>query len=169
VTYQFQAINNGQVAPVQTNSEQVTRAFYETLRPKNIVQVKYIPLDPSLSRLTNNPAADDNSLLPLAGFIFVWYGIILIPVYLGIKNRAQEQKFQQQAQPLTGVILSCTSSLDSDNDLILNIRYQFTTPAGQTITNDISKLANQLRNKPLPQAGSAVAIAYCDEKNYRLL
>jgi hypothetical protein len=130
--------------------------------------VRYVTSDPSLSGLW---ADGDN--LPMTffitGFMSLWYGVLLFAILPGWQAVQQEKRFQKGALLLPAKVLSCTSQTDSDDDFFVNITYCFQNPLGETFTDKTSQMMNDLKNSPLPKPGDPLAVAYLDDKNFRLL
>jgi hypothetical protein len=151
-----------------TRSENVSSDIYGRAEPGTWVDVVYVPASPSLARL-----AETNETTEIS-FVFVfslcWNGLAWPMFLAGIGGALGNRTLERKGRIIPGEIVSCESYTDGDGDYTLRVQYRFQPPDGeQAIVKKTTSTRNDLKNKPLPEAGTPLAIAYCSKRLYRVL
>ena len=90
---------------------------------------------------------------------------------IGVFRYARDRlALQRDGRLIYGTLTDASSYIDSEqNQFYLRVRYQVTSPeTGATITGGGEEVRD-LRDLPLPTAGTPVALLYLSDDNYRLL
>ncbi|MBN1202593.1 MAG: HEAT repeat domain-containing protein [Anaerolineae bacterium] len=100
--------------------------------------------------------------------LIVVFGLLLI---LGLvqRRRPYVPKQKEGNRLLKGRVVACTGHLDGEGDYYVKLRYQFRSPSGRKIVYQASRIRNDLKNKPLPAAGTPVAVYYRHDRSFRVL
>jgi hypothetical protein len=157
---------DGSDGKIFTGEQRVTDSARDRLVEDAPVQVRYLPDDPDLSHLEDEPNPADtrrNSLTIAAGLLVVGLGALLA------FGQVQTRQDRRGERVLKGQVVACSGFHDDDGDFYLKLRYRFRAPSGRVITGQLSQLRNDLRESDLPETGAPLAIYYRNERAYRVL
>ncbi len=166
ITYQFEVVQAGS-SELYTHEEQVDEDVYQDLSEGTRVLVRYIAENPRIATIK------DNSIWSLIIQTLILLTMILFALVSGhgVWKRSREIYYlQRHGRLIEGELIECKSERDSDNDLVITLRYHFLSPtSGQEIVNKSSTVRNDLTESTLPPPGTPVAILYADDQHYRVL
>ena len=167
VTYSFSTDRGNPGAPIYTGEQRVRERIFRALATDTPIEVVFVRGDPMISRLTHaNPADMQRNRFTLAAA-----GLLALTLLLLLLRAVQTRRASRSAgkQILWGRALACTGRMDEDGDFYLKLRYSFRTPAGETITGQLSQIRNDLKRTRLPEPGTPLAIYYRSNASYRVL
>lgn len=148
-----------------TYRQQVSNDTYNNFTDGEAITVSYMPNNPSVSRLlTDNQ--DNGTVLAVVGGIFLACALFCLFGYL--RQRSRNGRLIRDGQMVVGKIVEAKAAkVKSGNQL--TIRYTFMSPEGGELGRKEILVRNDLRDAPLPQPGTPVAIVYVNDKLYRVL
>ncbi len=160
------SVRQSEAETVHEGQQEINEADYRRLRVGETVRVTFWLEDPNLSRTE----LDDPSLGMRDRLIFAAAALaVLALMFLSLGMVQRQAWLRRRRRILPGQIVACEGQVDADGDYKIKIRYRFRTPRGQIITAQTRQIRNDLRRKPLPRAGTAVAVYYRNAHAYRLL
>ncbi len=159
-------VRQGEAETLYQGEQTIAEADYRRLQTGESVQVTFWLEDPTLSRTE----VDDPSLEMRDRLIFAASALaVLALLFLSLGMVQRQAWLRRKRRILPGQIVACEGQVDADGDFKVKVRYRFRTPRGQVITAQTSQIRNDLRRKPLPRPGTAVAVYYRNAHAYRLL
>jgi hypothetical protein len=163
VTFQF-GLNN-QTHVVEQNVDSGTYDRAETGAPVDIV---YVPDNPTLARVAGTESSPVDLFImafSLCWNVFVW--LVLLAIIGGWRKR---RALQRSGQLTRGEVVSCSGRNSNKGGYIITVEYRFNPPdGGAMIANKQTENRRDLRDQPLPTAGTPLAILYRDRKTYTAL
>ena len=142
--YAFTLAGAGEEAEMRSGEQRVSEDTFNRLAVGDPVKVTYLPDDPGTARLDqadpDNRARDVLSGVAL-GVIVVILGLLV----LGSIQRRRPAAPPRGRQLIRGQVIACTGVLDTDGDFNVKLRYQFQTPAGRTVVEQLSRIRNDLK------------------------
>lgn len=167
VSYRFETGAGDQAAPYE-DEQRVTEDAYESLAPDTPVRVTYLPDDPATSQLeveTFDEWARKKFTIAAGGLTIVF---VLLALLRFVKRRRARRAWQSGGV-LPGQVVTCSGALDDEGDFKIKLHYRFRSPAGRVIEGHLTQIRNDLQYRPLPPAGTPVAVYYRNDKSYRLM
>jgi hypothetical protein len=163
ITYRFEAATP--TGPRTCTREQaVSWKTYARLHPGQRVSVRYSNALPSISSITADTSFRDGISLG---------ALLWLPVALFLGSRAwgcyREIRLGQAGQVLEGRLLDCTSQVDPEDNLRLELQYRFTAPTGRVIRDRETSYRRDQKSALLPDPDTPVAVLYLDERTYKVL
>lgn len=138
----------------------------DRLAENSPVQVLYLPDDPAISRLEDEPNPDDARRDRFTtGLALLVVGLVILAALTGVRRGWTARR----KCVIRGQVVSCSGYRDGDGDYNLKLRYRFRSPSGQRITGQISQIRNDLTGADLPGPGTPVAVYYRSERSHLLL
>ncbi len=145
--------------------QQVSEDTYSSLSDGEAITIRYLPNDPSTSRLMTDTQDNGTFLAVMGGLILAG---ALVGLYYFLRQRSRNRRLQQDGQLVIGKIVEAKAvRVKAGNQL--TIQYTFMSPEGGELGRKESLVRNDLRNMPLPSIGTPVAVVYVNDKLYRLL
>jgi hypothetical protein len=168
IVYEFRYSKPDGEPVVQRDKDRVSFDKYERLEPGMQIEVFYDPNDPTISALQHPNIFD---LVLRSSFSFLWLGLVafLLLVVISFASFIGGRRFARHGQLIYGTLTSISGDTDEDDDFIIDMHYQFTTPDGRTLQKREQLTRNDLKDKPLPPVGTRIAIWYMDTKTYKTL
>jgi len=159
-------VRQGEAVTDYNGAQEIAETTYRRSNVGDPVRVTFWLEDPSLSRTEiDDPSLEMRDRLILGASALAVLALLFLS--LGLVQRQAWRRRRRRILP--GQIVSCEGQVDADGDYKVKIRYRFHTPRGQSITAQTSQIRNDLRRKPLPRPGTAVAVYYRNAHAYRLL
>lgn len=161
VTFQYTAADTR-----YTTEQRVSETIYERAEVGGRVEIVYARSNPQFAAVqgTNQPPT------ALLVFTLVWNTFITGIIWMLVKFSRKQRYLEQNGRLVGGEIVKSSQSKDSDGDLILKVEYRFLAPRTyQRIVKTARAQRNDLRDQPLPAAGTPVIILYDSEKLFMLL
>ncbi len=160
------SVRQNEAETVYEEQQETSENVYRRLHVDDPLRVTFWLNDPALSHAD----ADDPSLETRDRLIFGASALaVLALMFLSLGMVQRQAWLRRRRRILPGQIVTCEGQTDADGDYKVKIRYRFRTPHGLAITAQTSQIRNDLRHKPLPDAGTAVAVYYRNAHAYRLL
>lgn len=165
VSYRFSAPAAAGQRQIDAESS-VSKETYEGLKQGDEVTVHYDSTNPSFSTISG---ATGPAPFVLIGFGTMLVVIGLIGVLVVLVARHQKLALAREGEMLEGHIVSCTSRKDSEDRLLVDVKYQFVSPSGQEITASATAARPDLSELTLPAAHTPVIVLYASDSNYQLM
>ncbi len=160
------SVRQGESETPYDGEQSITESAYRQMRVGDPVRVTFWLDNPTLSRTeADDPSLETRDRLILGASALA----VLALAFLSLGMVQRQAWLRRRRRILPGQIVSCEGTTDPDGDYKVKIRYRFRTPRGQVITAQTSQIRNDLRRKPLPRPGTAVAVYYRNAHAYRLL
>jgi hypothetical protein len=151
----------------------VSWSEYTDLEKGSRIEIRYDPGDPSISKLEKRfrereleRPGESRALIGLLIFMMLaglfslghWYVRTLRPL----------QRLKRAGRTLRGDVVDCDGRVQQD-DYQVTLTYRFTDPHGHEIVSRAETERDDLKDKPLPTAGTPVWVYFVDGKNYVVL
>lgn len=163
VTYQFS--DDGQL---YSREQRVSRDNFLAWIPGAEVQVKYAPSEPQHSKLVGDDTQDRGRQWEIVGVIGA--AAVLLGALIVVGNyRLRVARLEREGRLLPGEVLMCGSGMDDSGNLTVSVKYVFETPQGDEVIKYESRVANDLKGKPLPMPGVSILVLYVAPDNFRLM
>jgi hypothetical protein len=166
-TYRF-ALNTAEGYHAYAKTKRVNKQIYYTLEKGGSAAVRYLKSDPTISRVGGLETYPSEAIF-FGCFALFWNLIVGAVIWGFTHNLSLDREFATKSQLLDGTLTHASSTLDSDDDLLLKLTYQFRSPKGDIISGNISRVCNDRRGQPMPVIGTPIVVAYISEKKHRLL
>jgi hypothetical protein len=163
VTYRFEAATP--TGPVTFQRQQaVSKSTYLRLHPGQMASVCHSTQFPSISSIADDTYRRDG----ISVGALMWLPITL---FMGwqIRRCRREIRLGREGRLLEGRVTRCTGATDADSDFVVELHYRFTAPGGRVIRDRDTACRDDLKDSPLPEPGTPVAVLHLDEKNYKVL
>ncbi len=164
LTYHFVV---GNTDKMHVEKQKIGHSTYKALAVNDVVEIRYLPDNPSISEYIKDSAADNARVLQLAlAILLVIIGVI---VYLILQLAYFiESRFLRNGQVLRAEIVEITINRAKYGSLI-KLKYRVVAPDGSTITKRHSRSEYKLTKETLPGPGAPLAIMYGSHWRCRVL
>ncbi|MBN8640032.1 MAG: DUF3592 domain-containing protein [Anaerolineae bacterium] len=161
VTYRYNV--NGRIYEAH---EEVTSTGYSNLRTGTDVRVLYVADSPDVARLAEiyrAPAVTTEKRWWAFGF-----GAIIF--FLAVLwKEFQSYRYSRLGKLCSGELIAAEGRKVVRLGFVVTFRYKFQSPEGKTVSGGFEMRREDLRDAPLPAAGSPVQVLYIDDKQHRML
>jgi hypothetical protein len=161
VTYTFKDARTDQS---YTRDQFVSSDFYYTVYKGDTILIRYLPDDPTVSRIMSESDLQDFLLIPGATSL----ALDLAMLYVLIRQQRRNRRLIEEGQIVTGKISEITGQ-SVKGGYQVTVRYDFLSPYGNELSRKESLVRNDLRKVPLPAVGTPIAVVYVDDKLFRIL
>ncbi len=173
IVYEFRYSKPDGEPVVQRDEDRVSFDEYEWLEPGTQIEVFYDPSDPTISALQHpnifNLVPDPPLFIFLCLLFIFLYLLLGLPSIIGFIGFIKGRNLARHGKLIYGTLTSISGDTDSEDDFIIDMHYQFTTPDGRTLQKQEKLTRNDLKDKPLPPVGTRIAIWYMNTKTYKAL
>ncbi|MAS35202.1 MAG: hypothetical protein CL610_14415 [Anaerolineaceae bacterium] len=153
---------------VYVGDQSVDYDLYRRVERGMNVDVEYVPSDPAISRLAGTD--DAGEIIFLGIFSVIWNGVTWGIVGAFLYSYGRDRILARDGQLVRGELVSIRRKTDSDNDTMLHAEYRFSAPdSGEVIVSKQKQQRNDMRRKPLPDAGTPVAVLYKNPNHFKML
>lgn len=164
LAYEFEAETPGSDAIQHFTREQAVDSLFE-LKDGDNIPIRYLPTNPAVSMIEGSQRANYTPIIA---------GVIFLVILLLVAGRTFQEYFRGQAleargQVIFGQIDQIKGGVDHRGHYHVNIVYHFRCPQGSKIDNNVFRMCDQLRDKPLPSPGTPIAVVYLNAAFYRIL
>lgn len=166
-TYRF-ALNTTEGYRAYSKTKSVGKQIYYTLEKGGQLAIRYLKSNPNISRVGGTETLPTEAL-SLGGFALFWNLIVGAVIWGVTRSFWLDLQFATKSQLLDGTLTQSRTNLDSDDDLWVDLTYQFRSPNGEMISGNISRIRNDLKGNIVPVIGTPVVVAYVDKKKHKLL
>jgi hypothetical protein len=165
VSYSYAVTVNGDPA-AHIGQASIGAEEYGRLNPGDRLAIVYLRDEPGRSRLANVGAVRP---LFLTGFGLIWTALSGF-MFAGMGMALQRQRLvEQRGQLVPAMITDYATRVDSDDDLIVSVTYEFYSPAGRRLSGSTQRVRNDLKGQPAPALPCPGAVLYVDERIHSLL
>jgi hypothetical protein len=119
--------------------------------------------DPAFSRIVNERSGELSGVGLAAGLLLVAIGGFFL------WRIVQGWRLARRGQLINGEVISCKGENDDGGDWLVTLAYRFDNPAGEALRGLSRSSRNDLRDDPLPEAGTPVAVLYLSPGNFAVL
>jgi hypothetical protein len=168
VQYHFDVVGPDGERQVYENTHEVTGDAYEQLLPETQAPVRYLPDDPQVSQMKGHRNTHPSGITTLAFLLFGIFGPLL-GWYLVAARR--ERRRMRQGTIVRGTVLSCRGYHPSKDTFRVIVSYRFWGPDTDIPEQhgEASATRTDLKDQPLPEAGTPVLVWYLDSTHAALL
>ncbi|HVO42961.1 MAG TPA: DUF3592 domain-containing protein [Aggregatilineales bacterium] len=171
LTFQYQARGTDNEPHRYQVEQTVSPAIYASRTEGAEVTIKVLPDDPATARLAG-PDDDgyyrNNNLLGLVILVPVTIGLTIVQLRPIVIDRA----LARDGRVVQGKLLSRSGRMIKGKNRYfqVSVAYTFTSPTtGLAITGKQNATRNDLRDKPLPELGTPVAVLYVNDSRFKIL
>ena len=148
-----------------TVTQEVDVRTFNSLSNGQVVAITYLPPDTETVELTSQMPGiqEDRTNVMIAVCIgLISLPLVIVGVILIFRRRLSRLKI------LAGRLLA-VNEIEQGDELTLLIRYAFESPAGRHIEDILARRYDPVHDRRPPSPGSAVIIAYINDKRYNIL
>lgn len=161
VTFRYNV--NGRTYEAQN---EVVSTGYRNLRTGTDVRVLYVADSSDVARLAESyraPAVTTENRWWVFGF-----GAIIF-FLAAFWKEFQSYRYSRLGKLCSGELISVEGRKVVRIGFVVTFRYKFQSPEGKTVSGEFEMRREDLRDAPLPAAGSPVKVLYIDDKQHRML
>ncbi|MCU0497430.1 MAG: DUF3592 domain-containing protein [Anaerolineae bacterium] len=149
-----------------TRRASLNREQYADLEIGGGVEVIYLPTDPTTSRIVGEGGPIWLIMLLGGGFaLFGLFGSIRV-----LSNMQAYRRLSREGKLIKSQIDRLTTRKDSDDDFYIKVAFTVIDPvSGQTVQGQQEVMRTDLKNQPLPEVGTPLAVLYLNTRLYRVL
>jgi hypothetical protein len=163
VTFQYGLDNQTYVV-----EQRVDRAIYDRAEVGGVVDIVYVPDNPSLARVAGTLSNPDDAIMLV--FAVFSNGILWLIALAIVKAYRKDRLLEREGQLIGGEVISAKGRYGSKGHYNLTVEYRFRAPdTGEAILDKAKETRNDLRGETLPAPGTPVAVLYRDRKTYKVL
>lgn len=154
-------------------SSLVSEEYFDSVNEGDTIQIVYEVENPTKSGIDGETKPTTDDFKDSIGFViisilFSIFGLFFIIKYGRLIRR--DKKLEQDGILIAAMVNIISKQL-YNGSFNLTVQFQFISPiTGDTIYNQTKFLGlNHLKGKPLPLAGTKIAVLYSDDQNYRVM
>lgn len=151
---------------IYRDSRRVSRSVYNTYRVGDIVDILYPVAKHDLTRIIG--VHGDERVEVFGAFSIAFAALAGYGVFWVIKRYRNVKLLRSNGRLMTGELIA-SSTREYKGNYYVRFTVQFTNPNYERIKGSRQYMVNQLRNAPLPSAGTPLAIIYYHDKLWELL
>lgn len=155
IVYEFHASGH-----LYTINQEVSESVYLASNNGDVLEVRYLPDNPTSARIPNGLYYDARPLLALGAAVF---GGGCIAGFMGIRSRRRKGRLEQSGQLRAGRITRIRREKVRGSGNVVRIEYAFPKPDGAILKGKSSAVRNDLWNESLPPVNRQVAVLYVDD------
>jgi hypothetical protein len=161
--YSYEAPVNG-TTQTYKRDEYVSYTVYHAHPVGQTVTIWYLPDDPVIARLTDNPYKTNYYVL-IAIAVIIWQ---LINVFRFIRAYRRDRLLEQEGRVITGSVTKSRLG-KKDRTQHLFLEYEFLSPQGTTVQGKQDHARQDLDPEHVPEPGTKIAIVYQNDQIFRAL
>ncbi len=165
VRYRYDAAGNAYFA-----EEQITYSLYTDAGLEPRMQVTYAVGNPDIAHI-GGPGVRTERMLSVAPIFIVIAVFLLVPLFPLIEY-LRVGRMLRKGTLVYGTIREIhgySTGSGKNRRYMVRVSYAFTAPDGGAYNGEQKRTRSDLRNRALPEPGTAVAIAYVDGSHYKML
>lgn len=169
VVYRYSAPRPDGKPASYIGEEPITSEQYSRLKEGARVELRYVPGAPPIARMSST-VAGSFPWAPLAGgaALLIMGGLLGGGPLILAAQLWRQPRLARGGRLLDGQVVSFDAHQDRAGGWAIDLRYRFTTPAGQTVEGRQQGLYNDFRGQ-IPPPGAPLRIWYRDPQHHTVL
>jgi hypothetical protein len=147
--------------------QHVSVSTFTRLKEGDQVAVKYLRNAPEAATLAEASLDPSHLFILIVCIIFVI--ISIANLRFGLHLLGTERKFNEQGSVLYGSIIDTGGAKNGNHWHKAEIRYQFVSPRGRSITGSAYKTSVPLKKEEIPPVGTRIAVLYVNDQLFHIL
>ncbi|MEO8613157.1 MAG: DUF3592 domain-containing protein [Chloroflexota bacterium] len=145
----------------------VSLPVFRQLREGDLVAIKYLRTAPATATLSESRLDPNLILILVLGVLGIVISIVNVRVGMQLLNR--ERTFKELGSVLLGKITQTGGVKYGKTWHNAEIRYQFVSPRGRSITGSAYKTSLPLKKEEIPPVGTRIAVLYVNDQLFHIL